>query len=166
MSNFPNNLSTGLYFGKINHSDWFNAVIYVHGNSPFFKMDVWEFTSGKLMVDYEPWRVKEFGQRITSPEDAPITQSGVPLDIQIASLKAELETERELRKSAEKDYKDLIYAVDHLTFSPETLSQKPINLHVLTEANRLAFNLVNVTRWNEIKFAKQKQKNSKNESQG
>lgn len=56
----------GFYWGKSDDCKWWNLIIQVYGDSPFFRIDGWDISEDDIFADID--RVCEFGPAIDSPE--------------------------------------------------------------------------------------------------
>lgn len=59
---------TGFYWARTSGHRWWNLIVNVRGDAPFFCIDMWEYTHDKLVVLGSVYDIVEFGPRI---EDAP-----------------------------------------------------------------------------------------------
>jgi hypothetical protein len=61
----------GFYWARSNiRFEWYNLIVEVYGNSPFFKIRSWNRISNKLYLDYELslYDIAEFGPKIEEPK--------------------------------------------------------------------------------------------------
>lgn len=54
----------GFFCARTGSCEWWNLIAYVHGDSPFFKVDVWEYTNDRLIVNANVYDIEEFGPKI------------------------------------------------------------------------------------------------------
>ncbi len=53
---------TGFYWAKTDGMQWFNAIVQVYGDSPFFKVIGWDHRREKTFSGIE--NISEFGNKI------------------------------------------------------------------------------------------------------
>jgi hypothetical protein len=65
MKNLPQ--ESGYYWARTAGKAWWNAIVQVYGDAPFFKIDGYDFCSEKRLNDIS--QVDEFGNKIREEED-------------------------------------------------------------------------------------------------
>ncbi len=58
----------GFYWGRREGINWFNLIVEVYGEFPFFKCRAWDRIHDK-MQEISPDEIKELGPRIIAPDD-------------------------------------------------------------------------------------------------
>lgn len=59
-------ITNGYYWAKTSGYKWFNAVIHVYGDTPFCKIEGYDFSNNKEVKDISA--IDEFGARIPEPK--------------------------------------------------------------------------------------------------
>lgn len=54
----------GFYCARDSDHDWWNLVVLVHGDSPFFCVDIWRFMTDKLYPNASVYQIEEFGPKL------------------------------------------------------------------------------------------------------
>lgn len=57
---------TGYYWAKTNGYKWYNIIVQVYGDFPFFKVNGYDFSKDKGVTDIS--QIAEFGNRIECEE--------------------------------------------------------------------------------------------------
>ena len=55
-------IKTGFYWVKANDYKWYNGIVKVYGNFPFYKVDGWDWGKDKRITDIS--EIDEFGDKI------------------------------------------------------------------------------------------------------
>jgi hypothetical protein len=58
--------SIGFYWAKSGSYKWYNLIVEVHGESPFFRLRAWHLFDQTLTA-IESWSIKEWGPKIEQP---------------------------------------------------------------------------------------------------
>lgn len=56
--------SVGLYWGRTRGCRWWNLLVMVRGDVPFFRLDILDAKEDKFYKDLSPYYVEEFGPKI------------------------------------------------------------------------------------------------------
>lgn len=54
----------GIYWAKSGNYQWWNLIVHVYGDAPFFAIDIWHYNSGEVVVKADVHDIEEFGPRI------------------------------------------------------------------------------------------------------
>lgn len=56
----------GIYLARTGQYTWWNVIVSVHGDSPFFNVDVWFPMDDKLAINASVYDIEEFGPKISN----------------------------------------------------------------------------------------------------
>jgi hypothetical protein len=59
----------GFYWARGRSYKWWNLIVRVYGDFPFYKLDIWDYSDRKLLTNVWLGEVEEFGPKID--EEAP-----------------------------------------------------------------------------------------------
>lgn len=57
----------GVYWARSGNYKWWNLIVHVYGDAPFFQIDIWQFNHGIVVVKAAVHDIEEFGPRIETP---------------------------------------------------------------------------------------------------
>lgn len=57
----------GYYWAKSSNYEFYNYIVEVRGEIPFFRMMAWDLRDNKI-VELRDWEIDEFGTEIPCPE--------------------------------------------------------------------------------------------------
>ena len=65
-----NNLPTesGLYFASSDNFKWYNLIVEVYGDSPFFRINVWDRYKVESYADTVLYNINQWGPKIEIPK--------------------------------------------------------------------------------------------------
>lgn len=66
--NWPNR--EGYFWAAQSNYQWWNMIVKVYGEAPFFRMDVWFHVEGKVVRNVPIYDIDLFGPEMSGPEDA------------------------------------------------------------------------------------------------
>lgn len=54
----------GFFWARTSRMQWWNLIVKVQGDSPFFTIDVWDYTNDKVVAKANVYDIEEFGPEI------------------------------------------------------------------------------------------------------
>ena len=66
MNNVPT--EAGLYFASSDNFKWYNLIVEVYGDLPFFRVNIWDRYYNKLYADVVIYSINQWGPKIEIPE--------------------------------------------------------------------------------------------------
>lgn len=62
----------GFYWARTGNANWWNLIVRVYGDSPFFSVDAWKYNDHVLHVKVNIYDIEEFGPMLA--EESPKMQ--------------------------------------------------------------------------------------------
>ena len=59
----------GIFWAKSHGYNWWNLIIVVYGESPYFRVDIWDYVGGTLVQEAQLSDIDEVGPKIA--DEAP-----------------------------------------------------------------------------------------------